>query len=98
MSVFDNYKKKPVIIQAVQLTPEIFWKIVIDKHHIEGLQISSATYHEKDRRISNVVFATETLEGYMNGSLYDYFIIGVKGETYFCKPDIFEMTYEQVQP
>lgn len=28
----------------------------------------------------------------------DWIITGVKGEMYPCKPDIFEMTYEQVEP
>jgi hypothetical protein len=27
----------------------------------------------------------------------DYIIQGVKGELYPCKPDIFEMTYEEVK-
>ena len=27
----------------------------------------------------------------------DYIITGVKGEKYPCKPDIFEITYEEVQ-
>ena len=27
----------------------------------------------------------------------DWIITGIKGETYACKPDIFEATYEQVE-
>lgn len=38
----------------------------------------------------------ETLEGTMKASPGDWIIIGVKGEVYPCKPDIFEMTYEEV--
>jgi hypothetical protein len=38
-----------------------------------------------------------TLEGEMHGNIGDWMITGVKGETYFCKPDIFEMTYEAVE-
>lgn len=38
----------------------------------------------------------ETLEGTMKGSPGDWVITGVKGEVYFCKPDIFAMTYEPV--
>jgi len=37
-----------------------------------------------------------TLEGVMIASLNDYIIVGVKGEVYPCKPDIFEKTYELV--
>lgn len=39
----------------------------------------------------------ETLEGTMTGRVGDWKIIGIKGELYFCKPDIFEQTYETVE-
>lgn len=39
----------------------------------------------------------ETLEGIMTADKGDWIITGVKGETYPCKPDIFEMTYEEVK-
>jgi hypothetical protein len=35
-----------------------------------------------------------TLEGIMAVTPGDYIITGVKGEHYPCKPDIFELTYE----
>lgn len=38
----------------------------------------------------------ETLEGVMQGNAGDWLITGVKGEQYFCKDDIFKMTYEEV--
>ncbi len=38
-----------------------------------------------------------TLEGDMTGDYGDYIIKGVKGEIYPCKPDIFELTYEQIE-
>jgi len=38
----------------------------------------------------------ETLEGVMHGNVGDYLIIGIKGEMYPCKPDIFEASYEEV--
>lgn len=37
-----------------------------------------------------------TLEGDMTANVGDWIIIGVKGEVYPCKPDIFEATYEKV--
>lgn len=36
----------------------------------------------------------ETLEGTMKANKGDYIIKGVKGELYPCKPDVFDMTYE----
>lgn len=38
----------------------------------------------------------KTLEGTMIGDVGDWLITGVKGEQYFCKDDIFKMTYEEV--
>lgn len=38
----------------------------------------------------------ETLEGTMTGNRGDWLITGVKGEQYFCKDDIFKLTYEPV--
>ena len=37
-----------------------------------------------------------TLEGEMKGNKGDWLIIGVKGEPYPCKPDIFKETYEKL--
>jgi len=42
-------------------------------------------------------FAIKTLEGTMHGNSGDWLITGVKGEKYFCKDDIFRMTYEEVK-
>ncbi len=39
----------------------------------------------------------KTLEGDKIVSVGDYIIKGVKGEIYPCKPDIFELTYEEVK-
>jgi hypothetical protein len=39
----------------------------------------------------------QTLEGPLHASVGDYIITGVQGETYPCKPDIFEATYEPVK-
>jgi hypothetical protein len=37
----------------------------------------------------------ETLEGIHEAKVGDYIIKGIQGETYPCKPDIFESTYEK---
>lgn len=38
-----------------------------------------------------------TLEGIMQASIGDYIIKGIRGEYYPCKPDIFKVTYDEVQ-
>lgn len=80
-----KYRKKPVVIDAWQLT----------KENVEvGIPgwIDLDTVHIFD---SGVLFAEiVTLEGVMQASEGDYVIKGVQGEFYACKPNIFEQTYE----
>ena len=79
-----EYRKKPVVIEAIQLTPVSFASVEefvggdLGSHPDGGLVIA-------------------TLEGAMHASLGDYIIKGVNGEFYPCKPDIFEETYESVK-
>ena len=47
----------------------------------------------KIEQIDTDTYRIQTLEGYHNMTKNDMLIIGVKGEAYPCKKDIFEMTY-----
>lgn len=40
--------------------------------------------------------SVKTLEGTMRGNIGDWLITGVKGEKYFCKDDIFKLTYRSI--
>lgn len=80
-----KYRKKPVVIEAMQWLGDNF--IEIDKF--------ITSYHETYPKTGKVVIAT--LEGDMIASIGDWIIHGVRGEFYPCKPDIFEKTYEPVQ-
>lgn len=77
-----KYRKKPVIIEAVQWNGDNFEEIMkfVNNNfvHLNGELI------------------IKTLEGNMTASKGDYIIKGVKGEFYPCKPDIFKATYEEV--
>jgi len=48
-------------------------------------------------RHSDGFYYINTLEGAHLVVPGDWIIIGVKGERYPCKPDIFEMTYESIE-
>jgi hypothetical protein len=79
-----KYRKKPVVIEAVQYDGHNFaeisaWAgITIAEKFTGGLLI-------------------DTLEGQMRADLGDWVIKGVQGEFYPCKPGIFEATYEPVE-
>ena len=78
-----QYRKKPVVIEAIQLIDENV-----------DLLVEFCGDKIKSHPLTGVVI--ETLEGDMLASKGDFIIRGVKGEFYPCKPDIFEMTYELV--
>ena len=79
------YRKKPVVIQAVQWTGE---------NNIEILNFCSTCYITSSGKTKDLVITT--LEGDMSASTGDYIIKGVKGEFYPCREDIFDLTYETV--
>jgi hypothetical protein len=50
-----------------------------------------------DLPIEQRSLSIRTLEGDHTASMGDWVIKGIKGEFYPCKPDIFEMTYEEAE-
>lgn len=85
-----KYRKKPVIIEAIQFEDNS--DRIIEIHEFMGGDTIRVNYEDKD----NPYLKIETLEGIMKASVGDYIIKGVNGEFYPCKPDIFEKTYERV--
>lgn len=85
-----KYRKKPVIIEAIQFEDNS--DRIIEIHEFMGSDTIRVNYEDKD----NPYLKIETLEGIMKASVGDYIIKGVNGEFYPCKPDIFEKTYERV--
>jgi hypothetical protein len=87
------FRKKPVVIEAFQMTEEVAAAYLNDKAPLPaGVQFSSAS--QKDGKVHNFYAYIETLEGRMDVSIGDWIITGIKGEHYPCKPDIFAATYE----
>jgi len=93
-----RYKKKPVVIEAVQLN----WKNWNEVCDFLGSIISkenpgrnSEDYSDKCGEVRPYIELTiPTLEGNHIAKHGDWIIKGVNGEFYPCKPDIFEKTYE----
>ena len=93
----QKFRKKPVVIEAVQYTGSssstIFIYGLINKIDIETEEQANEIIAECERSGGINI---NTLEGIMRASKGDWIIKGVKGEYYPCKPDIFEATYEQI--
>lgn len=81
-----DYRKKPVVIQALQFndTAESIEELV--KFVCDDINIDYGT--------KPPTLKIATLEGVMEAKVGDYIIRGVNGEFYPCKPDIFEKTYD----
>ena len=95
-----KYRKKPVVIDAIQLTSNSIKAVYEFLGHKVNLG-SDWRMHDRwdDYRNSIVKYGMpiNTLEGSMKASMGDYIIKGIQGEFYPCKPDIFEQTYELVK-
>ena len=83
-----KYRKKPVIIDAVQWTGDNYDEIkrfAGDNVAMNGTDLIVKTLEDgKDNKAKHVA------------TVGDYIIRGVEGEYYFCKPRIFKNTYEAV--
>lgn len=77
-----KFRKKPVVIEAIQFTGQNKDEIVTFTGDVLGV----------DSPDGDLMIIT--LEGSMRASPGDWVIQGVNGEFYPCKPDIFEKTYE----
>lgn len=89
------YKKRPVVIEAIQLKDDSFEEV----EKFIGVTSSNRHYiNERDflKKTNPVGVFINTLEGRMLASVGDFVIKGVAGEFYPCKPDIFFATYETV--
>lgn len=79
-----KYRKKPVVIEAVQWTGDN----IDELFKLEDFKLNYT--------LVNGILGVYSLEGVMWASVGDYIIKGIKGEFYPCKPDIFKETYEEV--
>jgi hypothetical protein len=95
MSAPQRYRKKPVVIEAVQFDGTSFTaesiKAWVDK---SGGQATLYSFNWDD--FGRTELCIETMEGRMIVSDGDWIIRGIAGEFYPCKPDIFATTYEVV--
>ncbi len=82
MSEVKQFRKKPVVISAVQWTGD----------NITDLHLFCKDYlvlYDGELKV-------HTLEGIMEASVGDWIIKGVNGEFDPGKPDVFKKTYEEV--
>jgi len=100
----SRYRKKPVEIEAVQLTWET-WNEVCDfvgefPEGMQGVYVHPENNDDYspdyDYSRSRIGLTIPTLEGVMLAVENDFIIRGIQGELYPCKPDIFLESYDEV--
>lgn len=92
----ERYRKKPVVIEAFQMTPErresnADWPGWLHEAWNKESSEESSLFPTPGSQTLSI----HTLEGDHVVSFGDFIIRGVKGELYPCKPDIFAKTYEK---
>ena len=88
-----KYRKKPIVIEAIQLT----WGNWNEICEFVGVGKLSDGKPEGRSHGDSLGLDIPTLEGLMHADQGDWIIKGIKGEFYPCKNDIFEATYEEVE-
>ena len=87
--MFKKYRKKPVVISAMQWNGNVDYFIDFLKQN--NIIITAPLFCVRDSKLK-----IHTLEGVMTADISDWIIIGVNGELYPCKDEIFKKTYEEV--
>ena len=97
--MIKKYIKKPIKIEAIQLKEDNIIEVFdfLDEANYKETKSTEELEDFNQRMLKQGYIEIETLEGIMKASFGDYIIKGVKGEFYPCKPDIFQVTYEEVR-
>lgn len=94
----NMYRKKPVVISAVQWSGDPAVNHETPEWYVQAIREQAIRFKLGERAEDKTALALiETLEGLMTAQPGDWIIRGVKGEIYPCKPDIFAATYEPVE-
>ena len=96
---FKKYRKKPVVIEAIEWTGENLFEVITftDGKPELNMMVAQDGWDRYKRLVDSEGLKIYTLEGVMSASVGDFIIRGVQGELYPCKPDVFEQTYEEEQ-
>ena len=87
----SEYKKKPVLIEAIQWTGRNIEKL---KEFCPFLEVRQVAIFKKKDDFDGYILTIPTLEGEMTVKPNDFIIRGVAGEFYTCDEEIFYATYE----
>ena len=89
-----KFRKKPIVIEAEQFWPDMKpWP-----KGVRAVEFIGGESRHADLKSTNYNgWFINTLEGGHEVTPGDWIIIGIAGEVYPCKPEIFDDTYEKVE-
>lgn len=87
-----KYRKKPIVIDAEQWTGCVAEMPMPPAPHYVLREKKTWRFWEYGEQ-----WQIKTLGGWLSLSPNDWIIMGIEGEFYSCKPDIFEQIYERVE-
>ncbi len=94
--MIKNYRKRPIVIQAIQYNNLNRTKIeeFVGQELKQELESEAAYIAGQGAPICSITIPT--MEGNMKAMPGDYIIKGIENEYYPCKESIFQATYEEV--
>lgn len=89
-----KFRRKPTIVEAEQWFPgkEVEGVRRIPAHRADLTKTRGIFIDRPERHV------VDTLSGPVDVAFGDWIITGVMGEKYPCRQDIFELTYERIEP
>jgi hypothetical protein len=92
-----RYRKRPVVVHAMRWTGPEMTEALLDwagqpDELLWEPEIEGPAHPASGQNWGRL--SVQTLEGEHVATPGDWLVCGVAGELYFCKPDIFEATYE----
>lgn len=90
-----QYRKKPVVVEAFTFEEFIEEGRKVATSAIDGIPWSFQFRGHPITHETDDCYLIPTLEGTMKFNRGDMLIVGVKGEIYPCKKDIFDATYDE---
>lgn len=92
-----KFRKKPVVIEAFTFNEMVQFGLQDpDANIVDGAPWSFSFKGHNITHESDILYLIPTLEGVHNMTPDDMLMVGVSGEIYPCKIDIFNKTYDRV--
>ena len=93
-----KFRRKPVTVEAVQLTEQIVARYLFDKTPLPGgIKISSASYHQERRQVNNFSAYVTSSRKRIPVAQGDWVVRGEAGKPAVVTAEEFHQKYESIE-